>query len=157
MRWLYEFQAEAESRRDRLVMRPLVPVSLGDGSATPPLMGLVDTGAEHTLAAGWIADLIGVGLAGCEDRLRLGIGGSVVDVAFVEVNVRLHAPAGADTFEWRADVGLVDAWRPLFPVPLGQTGFLDQFTITHHRGAGLLVVEPWEALDARFGAHISRD
>jgi hypothetical protein len=102
MRWLYEFQAEAESRRDRLVMRPLVPVSLGDGAATPPMMGLVDTGAEHTLAAGWIADLIGVDLAACDDRLRLGIGGAVVDVAFVEVNVRLHA-ANRSVPHWPAD------------------------------------------------------
>lgn len=41
-------------------------------------------------------------------------------------------------------------WRAPFPVVVGQLGFLDQFTVTFHRGAAMVAIEPWEAFDARF-------
>ena len=34
---------------------------------------------------------------------------------------------------------------------LGQVGFLDQFTLTFHRGAATLAIEDRDAFDGRFG------
>jgi hypothetical protein len=39
---------------------------------------------------------------------------------------------------------------------LGQVGFLDQFTVTFHRGAALLAIEDWSAFDARFSGGARR-
>jgi len=39
---------------------------------------------------------------------------------------------------------------------LREGGFLDQFTVTFHRGAAMLAVESWDAFDARFGTKAAR-
>ena len=116
-----------------------------------PSWALVDSGSENVFAADWLADLAGVDLSTSLDRTLVGIGGQVVEVAYAEVELRLHAPDGDDLVSWRADVGFVPQWRAPFPVVVGQSGFLDQFTVTFHRGAAMLAIEPWEAFDARFG------
>ena len=84
------------------------------------------------------------------DRVLVGIGGQVVEVAFAEVELRLHAPATEEVVSWRTDVGFVPRWQAPFPDVAGQIGFLDQFTVTFHRGAAMLAVEAWDVFDARF-------
>ena len=117
-----------------------------------PSWALVDTGAENILAADWLADFAGIDVSGSEDRLLIGVGGQVVEVGFVEVELRLHAPHDpGEVISWRTDVGFVPNWQAPFPVVLGQVGFLDQFTVTFHRGAAMLAVEDWSAFDGRFG------
>lgn len=75
----------------------------------------------------------------------------MVEVAFVEVELRLHAPRDPDeVITWRADVGFVPQWQAPFAIVLGQVGFLDQFTVTFHRGVAALAVEEWGAFDRRF-------
>jgi len=49
------------------------------------------------------------------------------------------------------NVGFVPGWQAPFALVLGQYGFLDQFTVTVHRGAATLAIEEWDAFDARFG------
>lgn len=79
-----------------------------------------------------------------------------MEVAFAEVEILLHAPEADEIISWRTDVGFVPRWQAPFPIVAGQIGFLDQFTVTFHRGAALLAVEPWDAFDARFGVQIRR-
>lgn len=150
--WLYPYAAEPVRRRGREVLRPVVTLSVpGRLETMEPSWALVDSGSENVFAADWLADLAGVDLSTSLDRTLVGIGGQVVEVAYAEVELRLHAPDGDDLVSWRADVGFVPQWRAPFPVVVGQSGFLDQFTVTFHRGAAMLAIEPWEAFDARFG------
>lgn len=133
-------------------MRPVVTVSVpGKFSTMEPALGLVDTGSENVLAASWLADLAGIDLGRNVDRAVLGIGGQNIEVTFAEIELRLHRPEDASEWiSWRSDIGFVTAWQAPFAIVLGQTGFLDQFTVTFHRGAAMLAVEAWEAFDSRF-------
>ena len=107
---------------------------------------------SHRNAAAWIADFAGIDLAASDDTVRIGIGGQVAEVTFVEVELRLHGPEAADGFlSWRCDVGFVPRWQAPFSMVLGQLGFLDQFTLTFHRGAATLAIEDWDQFDRRFG------
>jgi len=156
--WLYPYAAERQPWRDREVLRPVVPVSLaGPQVETAPRVGLVDTGAENVLAAGWLADLAGIDLSGSVDTARIGIGGQVAEVTFAEVELRLYAPdVGEEFVSWRCDVGFVPGWQAPFALVLGQAGFLNRFTATFHRVSAALAIEDVEAFDARFGPGATR-
>lgn len=102
-------------------------------------VGLVDTGAENVLGAAWLADLAGIDLSAISDTALIGIGGQTAEVAFAEVELRLYSSDATDEFvSWRCDVGFVPGWQAPFALVLGQVGFLDRFTVTFHRGAGML-------------------
>lgn len=151
--WRYPFFEELELRRERVVFRPVVPITVGALSADRALDGLVDTGSESTLVAGWVADLIGLDLSSPDEIMRIGVEGSTVEARFVEVELRLHRwPDAPDQefVDWRTEVGFVWPWRPLYPILLGQRGFLDQFTVTISRTAQELAVEAVDAYDQRF-------
>ena len=150
--WLYSYAAERQPWRQREVLRPVVPVSVvGPDGDTAPRVGLVDTGAENVLAAAWLADLAGVDLSQNVDTALIAIGGQTATVTFAEVELRLYPPdAGEGFVAWRCDVGFVPRWHAPFAVVLGQRGFLDEFTVTFHRGVATLAVEAWEAFDDRF-------
>lgn len=151
--WLYRYATEPGRRRGRDILRPVVTLSIpGSLDAMEPSWALVDTGAENVFAADWLADFAGVDLSAADDRALFGIGGQVVEVAFAEVELRLHAPDSDEVVAWRSDVGFVPRWQAPFPIVAGQLGFLDQFTLTFHRGAAMLAVEPWAAFDDRFGS-----
>ncbi len=151
--WLYPYTAERHPWRNHEVLRPVVPVSLvGADLVTAPRIGLVDTGAENVLAAEWLADLAGVDIAASADVALIGIGGQTAEVRFTEVETRLYGPdVGEEYVSWRCDVGFVPGWKAPFALVLGQSGFLNRFTVTFHRGAATLAIEEWEAFDARFG------
>jgi hypothetical protein len=149
--WLFPYVAETRPRRAREVLRPLVPVSLGPNGAVRR-WALIDTGAENVLAASWVADAAGVDLDDPIDVVRIGIGGQVTDVAFVEVEIGLHHPTEpAERVSWRTEVGFVPGWQAEFPVVLGQVGFVNRFTVTFSRSAAMLAVEAPEVFDGRFG------
>lgn len=152
--WLYSYAADSQSRQGREVLRPVVPVSLaGPEQPTAPRIGLVDTGAESVLAASWLADLAGIDLSTNTDSSVIGIGGLLAEVTFAEVELRLHrADDATESIGWRTDIGFVSDWQPPFAMVLGQVGFLDQFTVTFHRGAAALAIEEWTTFDDRFGA-----
>ena len=156
--WLYSYAIEPGLRRGREVLRPVVPASIPGAVPTiEPHWALVDTGAQNVFAADWLAEFAGIDLSASTDTVLVGIGGQVVEVAFAEVELRLHAPHDiAEVVSWRTDVGFVPDWRAPFPLVLGQIGFLDQFTVTFHRGAAALAIEAWEAFDARFGTDLQR-
>jgi hypothetical protein len=107
---------------------------VGPGGETAPRIGLVDTGAENVLAAGWLADLAELSVPRNADTALIGIGGHTAEVPFVEVELRLYPPDAAEEFiSWRCDVGFVPGWQAPFDIVLGQVGFLDRFTATFHR------------------------
>ena len=143
--WAYEYLALETPRRGRDVFRPVVPVRL---SAEQPsaFAGLVDSGSEHTLAARWLADDLGIDLAASSDRLMLGIGGRSVEAVFAEVELRLYRDHSSDDFvRWRGDVGFLTPWDAEFFVILGQSGFYDQFTVTMNRRVLTVLVQDVEA------------
>ena len=76
-----------------------------------------------------------------------------MEARFLEVELRLHRWPHATDHEyvdWRAEVGFVTPWRPLYPILLGQHGFLNQFTVTTSRTAQELTIENVAAYDDRF-------
>lgn len=152
--WLFSYVADSQRRLDREVLRPVVAVSIaGSELSIAPRLGLVDTGSESVLAASSLAELAGIDLAENVNKTVIGIGGRIVEVTFAEVELRLHHEIDErDLVAWRTDIGFVPRWQPPFAMVLGRTGFLDQFTVTFHRGAATLAVEGWDAFDSRFGS-----
>lgn len=72
------------------------------------------------------------------------------------MELRLYPPeVGDETLGWRRDVGFAPDWQAPFAVVLGQVGFLDQFTVTFHRGAATLAIEDWNVFDERFATGMS--
>lgn len=99
-----------------------------------------------------MADAAGVDLDDPIDVVRIGIGGQVTDVAFVEVEIGLHHPTEPEErVSWRTEVGFVPGWQAEFPVVLGQVGFVNRFTVTLSRSAAMLAPEAPEVVDDRFG------
>jgi Aspartyl protease len=142
--WAYEYVALEPPRRGRDVFRPVVPVRLAPTQASA-LAALVDSGSEHTLAARWLADDLGIDLARSTDRLLLGVGGRTVEAVFVDVDLRLDRDDSGDDFvSWHTEVGFLEPWDAEFFVILGQTGFYDQFTITMNRRVLTIVVHDVE-------------
>lgn len=150
--WLYQYLPERALRRGQEILRPVVPASIPGAEAwVEPTLALVNTGSENVFAEAWLAEVAGIDLDQ-GDRVVIGLGGGVVEARFAEAELRLHAPEEPDEYlSWRADVGFVGSWPAPFPMVVGQRGFLDQFTVTFHRGAGALAVEAWDEFDARFG------
>ena len=149
--WRYPYLADKPRQRE--LLRPIVSAQLigvADGSA---VKALVDSGCEHVLAAPWLASGAAVDMGNPKYSIQLGIGGENLLVNFVDMRIRLLHPQGDDNHfvEWEAEVGFPKHWRAPWPMLLGQHGFFDRFTISMHRGAGLTIIEEWNAFDERFG------
>lgn len=141
-------------------LRPVVSVRLSHlARSTPLCVALVDSGSERTLAAPGLARVLSVDLTNAIEG-SLGIGGRPRHVAFTTIHIELcedlFKSGQRPISEWDADVGFLTSWEPAWPVLLGQDGFFNEFTITMHRSARALVVEPWEAFDDRFGVQIEQ-
>jgi hypothetical protein len=149
--WRYAYEDEAE-RAGVMVRRPIVPITAVGREVAPSVSALVDTGCEHVLAAPWLARVTGADPDGAHRQVPLGIGGHSVNVRFVDLSLRLHPPGGSDDefVEWEAEVGIVNEWRPPWPMIVGQVGFLDQYTVTFSRLAAEVAVESRETYDGRF-------
>ena len=137
------------------VLRPTVPVRLSHlGNSTPTLVALVDSGSERTLAAPSMARVLNVDLTNAPTGV-IGIGGAPRSVSFVTVHLELfdrHFSTDASTIaEWDANVGFLRSWEPAWAMVLGQNGLFNEFTVTMHRSAHVLVLEDWSAFDERFG------
>lgn len=116
---------------------------------------LVDSGSENVLAAPGVARAVGV-TPDPATEIELGIGGRGRRVRFADVTLRLNPPTGVEgpPVEWAAEVGFFAEWEPPWSVVLGQKGFFDQFTVTIHRAARAVAIEPLDAFDQRFGTLI---
>jgi hypothetical protein len=135
-----------------------VPISIIGTEATTPVLALVDSGCEHVIAAPWVAMAAGVDPRNSNKRISLGLGGDSVEVRFMDVRLRLHAPgtdSDDDFIEWEDEVGFVKHWRPTWPVLVGQTAFMKRFTVTMSRLAQAVAVEDAETFDNRFATPLA--
>lgn len=139
---------------DNIVLRPVLEIEmLGPGlapdDAPPRVAALVDSGAERTFAAPWLARAVGVDLQNAPEIL-VGLGGASRRVRFADVTLRLIAPDGTSTVDWQADVGFIESWEPPWGLLLGQRGFFSRFTVTFSRYAQGFAVEDFDVFDLRF-------
>ncbi len=102
---VYPFYAEMHLRRGRTVLRPVVPVAVGDEQLV--VDALVDTGSEHVLADASLAIAAGISLDDPVDVEEIGLGGGIVEAHFVGVTAWLHPPAGyaVSSVTWNLDGG----------------------------------------------------
>ncbi len=125
--------------RGRIVRRPLVPLSIGtieSDERSQVTLGLIDSGAEYTLADWDLADELGLDPAADDDDeiVRIAVGGRAHDVHLAQVELSLYAAPVIDGSEqhesWITDVGFIREWPAAqFKVLLGHRGFFDQWQI----------------------------
>jgi len=156
--WIYPYVEDPHSsgiyEPDNIVLRPVLEIELLGPAITandnpPRVAALVDSGAERTFAAPWLARAIGADIRNAP-AIRVGLGGSTRRVQFAQATLRLSSPDLATAIEWQADVGFIDAWEPPWGLLLGQRGFFDQFTVTLSRYAQAFAVEATETFDDRY-------
>lgn len=156
--WVYPYVEDPHSSGiyddGDVVLRPVLEVELlGPGlepdDDPPRVAALVDSGAERTFAAPWLARAIGVDLHNAPE-IRVGLGGSARRVQFAEVTLRLLSPDQQSVVEWQANVGFIAAWEPPWGLLLGQRGFFDRFTVTLNRHEQAFAVEDLAVFDQRF-------
>jgi hypothetical protein len=150
--WVYPYEEDGP-RLDSVVLRPVVPISVVGPEVAPPSLALVDSGCEHILAAPWVADAALVDPKAAHKELSIGLGGAVVTVRFLDLRLRLYAPAGNDDdyVEWEDEVGFLSQWKPTWPMLVGQVGFMKNFTVSMSRLAQAVAIEPSGTFDARYG------
>lgn len=104
------------------IARPAIEVAVLGRAASVTSLCLVDTGSLHNRFASWVADSVGIELAGAEEQ-PIGIGGKLVIARTVTATLQLAE------FRWEAPVSFCDPWPFDFQL-LGQIGFLRWFTVT---------------------------
>lgn len=142
------------------LLRPVVVTRLiGARTGSNNLAALVDSGADHVVAAPWVAQDIGV-IPDPDREIRLKIGGSVRRVRFADVTVQLFPPeiglfeGGYQptlAHEWQAQVGFFTEWdSPPWSIVFGQVGFFDQLTVSFSRVSQALAITHLSDFDERF-------
>ena len=114
--------------------RPAITLAADGPFGRANLLALVDTGALFNRFGRWIADEIGIDLAGLPVE-RIGLGGFSLES--VTATVRLTV----GDFSWEAPVGFCDPWPFAFHI-VGQEGFFRWFTVTIDAADETLTVEP---------------
>lgn len=117
---------------DQGIVRPVVPVQVGDLEQAPQLC-LIDTGALRNRFPLWLADACGVDLTGAPSS-ELAVGGFVT----TGYEARVDLTVGGDRFD--APVSFCDPWPLAFNL-LGQEGFLRGFRLTMSANEGWLELE----------------
>ncbi|HEX3424738.1 MAG TPA: hypothetical protein VHT30_01310 [Acidimicrobiales bacterium] len=164
--WVYPYIEErriegSEFLREPL-LRPLVVVRLeGLRLGSHNLVALVDSGADHILAAPWIAQDIGV-TPDPNRSIRARIGGATRPVRFADVTMHLAPPdvevdaGGFDrerAHSWEAQIAFFETWEnPPWSVVLGQIGFFNQFTVTMNRLSQALAITGADDFDQRYAS-----
>ncbi len=118
--------------------RPVVPVQVEDLEDAPQLC-LVDTGSTANRFGMWLADAVGIDLAGATTS-KIAVGGTFLTAR--------HARADLTIAGWRYDapVSFCDPWPFAFNL-LGQEGFLRFFRVTICTRDFWLDVEPEDDVD----------
>lgn len=138
IRWQYDY-FDLVGVAGRIIRRPLVPVSIGrvgGEQRTEVTFGLIDSGAEFTLADWGLADELELDPTTTEDEIvRIAVGGRAHDVHLAQVELSLLEPPmlgeDAQHVTWLADVGFIREWPAAeFKVLLGHRGFLDQWQVS---------------------------
>ena len=144
--WTFDYAIYERPRLGRDVLRPVVPVGLGPRFRRG-IVGLVDSGSEHTLASMQLAEDMGLDLSASTSRLKLGIGGRSAEAIFAPVQIRLYRDHSDEEFvSWSADIGFLTPWDAEFYVILGQVGFFDEFTVSMSRRLLATHIGPVDAM-----------
>ena len=149
--WLYAYTdfGEGRGRSPQPVLRAVVAVAT-PGSTTR-FSAIIDTGGPITVVA---ADVLATGGDPVErgDTMMLRLGGTTSEVSLFDLTLELRPPrglSGADPVSWRGIVAVLDPWpHQGTAVILGQSGFLDTFTVT--LGPDGFVLEPASTFRHRF-------
>lgn len=100
--------------------RPVLDVAIAHDRTTH-VLALCDTGALHNRFAAWVADDIGIDLAGIEPE-AIGVGGQHLLAQTVTVALRVGGT------EWEAPVSFCAPWPWSYQL-LGQEGFFRWFEV----------------------------
>lgn len=101
-------------------------------------------------------------------EMTLKIAGAPRRVVFADAKLRLCPPevvpptggtcGATNGLEWEATVGFIRDWAdPPWAMVLGQTGFLDRFTVVLSRLSQALAVEDCDHFDEMYGPLIQRE
>lgn len=116
--------------------RPLVDLVL-EGFHEAPITCLVDTGSLRTRLPDWVADVIGVNLAGAPSE-RIVLGGTVVECR------QAHVSVAVGPHEVPASVWFCDGWDAPFGL-LGQEDVLRAFRLELSSAEGWFELRPERA------------
>ncbi len=149
--WQYAYTdfGEGRGRSPQPVLRAVVAVAT-PGSSTR-FAAIIDTGGPITVVA---HEVLAAGGEPVErgDTMMLRLGGTTSEVAFFDLTLEVRPPVGmreADPMTWRGVVAALDPWpHQGTAVILGQSGFLDTFTVT--LGLDGFVLEPAAVFRDRF-------
>jgi hypothetical protein len=130
-RYAYTDFGEGHGRSPQPVLRAVVAVAT-PGSSTR-FAAIIDTGGPITVVA---PEVLGTGGDPVErgDTMVLRLGGTTSDVPLFDLTLEVRPPpssVGAIPARWRGVVAVLDPWpHQGTAVILGQSGFLDTFTVT---------------------------
>jgi len=116
------------------IARPALEVTVAGPRQTVTALGLLDTGSVHNRFARWVADFVGLDLAGIEPE-RIAVGGVVTEARTVTCSLQVGE------FAWEAPVAFCDPWPFDFQM-LGQLGFLRWFRVVIDAAEETLDVTP---------------
>jgi hypothetical protein len=115
------------------IQRPAIPVQVEDLEEAPQLC-LIDTGSYANRFGAWLADAVGIDLAGAPEE-KLAIGGVLTDARLARADLTI---AGV---RYDAPIAFCEPWPFSFNL-LGQEGFLRFFRVTLCAKEFWLDVEP---------------
>jgi hypothetical protein len=115
------------------IPRPGVPVTI-QGFESLVNTCLIDSGSLHNRFGGWLADRLGIDLAGVEPD-PVGIGGARMLARTVRLGLAI------DELAWEAPVSFCDPWPFGFHL-LGQEGFLRYFDVRLRAAQYVVEVQP---------------
>jgi hypothetical protein len=128
-------------------LRPYLKITLRNGfSTTPPIYGLVDSGADYSIFPSEfaktylkldLADAIPWHFQGTTGRPQIAL------LATVEVNI-LNETGTANDFQFSAKVGFCDDFKFGGGVLLGQNGFMSEFKTTFNQPENYFEIEPFQ-------------
>lgn len=151
--WHYGYTdfGEGTGRSPQPVLRAVV------GAATPGapsrFAAIIDTGGPITVVVSEML-LTGGDPVRRSETMLLRLGGSTNEVGLYDLTLEIRPPASAPSaspISWRSIVAVLDPWpHQGTAVILGQTRFLDTFTVTF--GPDGFVLEPASIFRQRFPA-----
>ena len=149
--WQYGYTdfGEGRGRSPQPVLRAVVGVAAP--GAPNRFAAIIDTGGPITVVAPEVLHTAD-GAIDRHETMLLRLGGSTNEVPLYDLTLEVRPPAyavGATPISWRSVVAVLDPWpHQGTAVILGQSGFLDAFTVTF--GPDGFVLEPASVFRQRF-------
>jgi hypothetical protein len=127
------------------LLRPVVKVSVAGPAASANCIGLVDTGADHTILPKSLAEELGIAIQPAAGAPASVFGGQPVQLWFGDAKLSIFE--SDEIISWAATVFFYDSTKSENEmVILGHTGFLDYFTATFDGKVGVLTLIPNDEL-----------